>query len=66
MSKISDRHPEVGTRVQDTERDREGVVMGPLFPTDTSPVMLRPVGGGKEWQAAPGNLRIVEGKSHGA
>lgn len=59
-------HPNVGTRVQDAARDREGVYMGPALPSATHGVALRPVGGGREWTADRADLRPLEGKSHGA
>ncbi|MEV4858908.1 hypothetical protein [Streptomyces ossamyceticus] len=44
---------EVGAIVRDTGRNRTGRVMGHEGPY----VQLRPVGGGREWDARPGDLR---------
>jgi hypothetical protein len=44
-----DRLPPVGDSVRDTARDRVGVVMGREGPS----VQLRPLGGGREWDADP-------------
>lgn len=45
--------PRVGETVRDAGRDRVGVVMG----SDGPYVQLRPLGGGREWDAAPERLR---------
>ncbi|MDT0347022.1 hypothetical protein [Streptomyces litchfieldiae] len=45
--------PTVGALVRDAQRGRVGVYMGTAGPF----AMLRPVGGGKEWQAEPGDLQ---------
>nr|WP_079101210.1 hypothetical protein [Streptomyces pathocidini] len=49
-----DDQPELGSLVIDTgDRNRVGVVMGHVGPY----VQLRPVGGGREWDAAPERVR---------
>jgi hypothetical protein len=45
--------PPVGEIVQDTRRNRTGCVMGHEGPY----VQLRPVAGGREWDAHPRDLR---------
>lgn len=45
--------PDIGQIVQDTKRNRTGLVMGHEGPY----VQLRPVGGGREWDADPQKLR---------
>ena len=45
--------PNIGDTVEDTVRRRIGKVMGSEGPY----VQLRPIGGGREWDAKPGNLR---------
>lgn len=45
--------PSLGDTVEDTSRKRVGKVMGFEGPY----VQLRPIGGGREWDADPGNLR---------
>lgn len=45
--------PAIGTVVADTARTRIGRVMGHEGPY----VQLRPISGGREWDAAPGDLR---------
>lgn len=45
--------PSPGTAVRDTVRDRVGVVMGREGPY----LQLRPLSGGREWDAAPGHVR---------
>ncbi|MEI5522563.1 hypothetical protein WB388_18335 [Streptomyces brasiliscabiei] len=45
--------PAVGEIVQDTRRNRTGCVMGHVGPY----VQLRPVAGGREWDASPKDLR---------
>ena len=45
----------VGDTVEDTRRGRVGKVMGSVGPF----VQLRPIGGGREWEAAPGDLRLL-------
>lgn len=47
--------PNLGDAVEDTEPGRIGRVMGFEGPY----VQLRPVGGGREWDARPENLRPV-------
>lgn len=47
--------PPAGTAVLDTERDRVGVVMGHEGPY----LQLRPLSGGREWDADPGRLRAL-------
>ncbi|KRV50858.1 hypothetical protein AQ490_12945 [Wenjunlia vitaminophila] len=47
--------PTVGETVRDTQRDRIGVVMGHVGPH----VQLRPLGGGREWDADPARLERV-------
>ncbi|TQE35487.1 hypothetical protein [Streptomyces ipomoeae] len=44
-----------GDTVEDTESKRVGKVMGFEGPY----VQLRPVGGGREWDAKPGKLRLL-------
>ncbi|WP_245252441.1 hypothetical protein [Streptomyces sp. KCTC 0041BP] len=50
-----DPEPEVGALVLDAKSDRIGLVMGHEGPY----VQLRPVGGGTEWDADPGHVRLV-------
>ena len=45
--------PQVGDTVEDTRLGQIGMVMGFEGPY----VQLRPVGGGREWDAEPRNLR---------
>lgn len=45
--------PPVGEIVQDTKRNRTGEVMGHEGPY----VQLRPVAGGREWDASPRDVR---------
>lgn len=45
--------PTVGDTVEDTASRRVGKVMGHVGPF----ARLRPIGGGREWDAEPGNLR---------
>lgn len=47
--------PAVGEAVRDTARDRVGRVMGQQGPY----VQVRPLGGGREWDADPGRLRTL-------
>lgn len=47
------RKPQVGDTVEDTERKQVGKVMGFEGPY----VQLRPIGGGREWDARPDRLR---------
>lgn len=47
--------PPVGDIVRDTRRNRTGKVMGHEGPY----VQLRPIGGGREWDAEPGTLRTL-------
>ncbi|MEI5520640.1 hypothetical protein WB388_08500 [Streptomyces brasiliscabiei] len=45
--------PALGDLVEDTARKRVGKVMGFEGPY----VQLRPIGGGREWDAEPGSIR---------
>nr|WP_223291153.1 hypothetical protein [Streptomyces avicenniae] len=45
-----------GATVHDTARDRVGVVMGQVGPC----VQLRPLGGGREWDAEPDRVRVID------
>ncbi|MFF7143144.1 hypothetical protein [Streptomyces nodosus] len=45
--------PPPGTVVRDTARDRVGIVMGHEGPH----LQLRPLSGGREWDAEPGQVR---------
>ncbi|MDT0321152.1 MULTISPECIES: hypothetical protein [unclassified Streptomyces] len=45
--------PTYGATVHDTRRDRVGVVMGRVGPC----YQLRPLSGGREWDAAPEDIR---------
>ncbi|MBC2876353.1 hypothetical protein H7K43_15045 [Streptomyces sp. TYQ1024] len=45
--------PEVGSLVLDIKRDRVGTVMGQL----AGRIFLRPPHGGREWEAAPSDVR---------
>lgn len=47
--------PDIGEAVEDTATGRIGRVMGHEGPY----VQLRPIVGGREWDAEPGNLREV-------
>lgn len=47
------RKPDIGETVEDTTRNRVGKVMGHEGPY----VQLRPIGGGREWDALPDKLR---------
>ncbi|MGV9558539.1 hypothetical protein [Streptomyces sp. NPDC003401] len=47
--------PAVGEAVRDVGRDRVGRVMGHQGPY----VQVRPLGGGREWDADPGLLRTL-------
>lgn len=47
--------PAVGDSVHDPGRDRVGVVMGREGPY----LQLRPLGGGREWDAEPGLVRAL-------
>ncbi|WP_158687657.1 hypothetical protein [Streptomyces sp. AA1529] len=47
--------PVVGSAVRDLARDRVGVVMGREGPY----IQLRPLGGGREWDADPGRVRLL-------
>lgn len=55
MTKGSHGRPEVGALVKDETMDRLGVYMGEAGPF----AMLRPVGGGKEWETRPEDVRVV-------
>ncbi|MGW4390773.1 hypothetical protein [Streptomyces sp. NBC_00063] len=46
---------EVGDAVHDTARDRFGRVMGHEGPY----LQIRPLAGGREWDADPGHLRLL-------
>ncbi|MFD5287152.1 MULTISPECIES: hypothetical protein [Streptomyces] len=46
-------HPPVGAYAIDTRTGRVGLVMGHEGPY----VQMRPYGGGREWDAAPGDVR---------
>ncbi|MCX5440219.1 MULTISPECIES: hypothetical protein [unclassified Streptomyces] len=46
---------EVGDAVHDTVRDRFGRVMGHEGPY----LRIRPLAGGREWDADPGHLRLL-------
>ncbi|MBB4793465.1 hypothetical protein [Streptomyces nodosus] len=50
----------VGWLAQDTRRERRGVVMDHL----DGFVWLRPVGGGREWTARPGDVRPLHDPEH--
>ncbi|QFQ96986.1 hypothetical protein F9278_13055 [Streptomyces phaeolivaceus] len=47
--------PAVGDTVEDTSRGRVGKVMDFIGPS----VQLRPIGGGREWEAEPDKLRSL-------
>ncbi|MEU3249911.1 hypothetical protein [Streptomyces sp. NPDC006997] len=47
--------PAVGAAVRDTVRDRVGRVMGRQGPY----LQVRPLGGGREWDADPQNVRAL-------
>lgn len=47
--------PRLGDLVEDVVRRTTGIVMGFVGPY----VQLRPVGGGREWDARPASLRPV-------
>ena len=47
--------PNIGDNVEDTASRGVGRVMGFEGPF----VRLRPIGGGREWDAGPGNLRLL-------
>lgn len=47
--------PSLGDTVEDTVRKRVGKVMGFEGPY----VQLRPIGGGREWDADPASLRLL-------
>ena len=47
--------PAVGDAVHDSARDRVGVVMGRVGPC----FQLRPLGGGREWDARPDRIRAL-------
>ncbi len=47
--------PAVGTTVHDMLLGRVGVVMGRVGPN----LQLRPLYGGREWNADPGSLRLL-------
>lgn len=52
--------PSVGDTVEDTARRRIGRVMGAEGPY----VQLRPIGGGREWDAEPSKLRpLTQGEA---
>ncbi|MFF5929018.1 hypothetical protein [Streptomyces hydrogenans] len=47
--------PPLGVTVLDTARNRVGRVMG----ADGPYLQLRPLGGGREWDAVPARLRVL-------
>lgn len=49
------RAPRVGETVRDARRGRVGVVMSTIGPY----VQLRPLGGGREWDAEPEHVRAL-------
>ncbi|MFF1692967.1 hypothetical protein ACFVXC_04985 [Streptomyces sp. NPDC058257] len=51
----ADRAPTVGEAVHDSGRDRVGRVMGYEGPY----IQLRPLAGGREWDADPDRLRTL-------
>ncbi|MFI8306306.1 hypothetical protein ACIF80_23255 [Streptomyces sp. NPDC085927] len=53
ISPDAGRIPRIGAAVRDTVRDRVGRVMGHVGPY----VQLRPLTGGREWDAEPLHLR---------
>lgn len=55
MTEDSGCTPTVGEAVRDTARGLVGRVMGKEGPY----VQLRPLAGGREWDADPGHLRIL-------
>ncbi|WP_447040497.1 hypothetical protein [Streptomyces sp. DSM 118878] len=55
MTEDADGGPAVGEAVHDSSRDRVGRVMGHEGPC----VQLRPLSGGREWDADPGHLRVL-------
>lgn len=52
MTEAADKIPIVGETVRDTARDRVGRVMGHVGPY----VRLRPLSGGRGWDADPNHL----------
>ncbi|WP_327185515.1 hypothetical protein [Streptomyces sp. NBC_01334] len=55
MTEDADGIPAVGEAVHDTVRDRVGRVMDHVGPY----VQLRPLAGGREWDADPDHLRTL-------
>ncbi|MFH9864304.1 hypothetical protein [Streptomyces sp. NPDC017202] len=55
MTEVPEGLPAVGEAVRDTVRDRVGRVTGHEGPY----VQVRPLGGGREWDADPGRLRAL-------
>lgn len=53
MTEDADGIPAVGAAVHDSVRDRVGRVMGHVGPY----IQLRPLSGGREWDADPDRLR---------
>ncbi|MFI9582725.1 hypothetical protein ACIHCQ_12940 [Streptomyces sp. NPDC052236] len=53
MTEEADQIPTLGEAVHDAARDRIGRVMG----REGRYVQLRPLAGGREWDADPGHLR---------
>ncbi|MGW0788662.1 hypothetical protein ACWD04_10500 [Streptomyces sp. NPDC002911] len=51
-----DDAPPLGTAVHDGDSDRVGLVMGHEGPY----LQLRPLGGGREWDAEPARLRPLD------
>jgi hypothetical protein len=47
--------PPPGTAVRDTARNRVGIVMGHVGPY----LQLRPLSGGREWDAAPDRVQLL-------
>ena len=55
MSTPRDHEPAVGTVVRDEQRSRVGEFRG----VQSGRFMLRPIGGGREWEARPDEVRPV-------
>ncbi|MGY1501333.1 hypothetical protein ACW4TU_32940 [Streptomyces sp. QTS52] len=55
MTEDADGIPTVGAAVHDSARDRVGRVMGHEGPY----MQLRPLAGGREWDAEPNRLRTL-------
>ncbi|WP_433448941.1 hypothetical protein ACQPXS_10050 [Streptomyces sp. CA-142005] len=54
MAERQEEHPD-GTLVVDTQSNKLGYVMGHVGPA----VQLRPVAGGREWDADPARVRLA-------